>query len=92
MRGFNPQIARLARDTARKLQSVGKSVKIIDVGKKGNDILRRDFANLIVDRIELREVKHIGFVNADEIAKRVIQLFNEGGFDVCTLIHLESYR
>ena len=50
--GFNSQIARLARDTARKLQSAGKSVKIITVGKKGNDILRRDFANLIVDRIE----------------------------------------
>ena len=63
--GFNSQIARLARDTARKLQSAGKTVKIITVGKKGNDILRRDFANLIVDRIELREVKQIGFVNAD---------------------------
>ena len=87
--GFNSQIARLARETARKLQSAGKTVKIITVGKKGNDILRRDFANLIIDRIELREVKQVGFVNADAIARKVIALFNEGGFDVCTLIYSE---
>lgn len=87
--GFNSQIARLARDTARKLQGQGKTVKIITVGKKGHDILRRDFANLIIDRIELREVKQIGFVNASAIADKVIALFGEGGFDVCTLIYSE---
>ena len=87
--GFNSQIARLARDTVRKLQNAGKTVKIITVGKKGNDILRRDFGNLIIDRIELREVKQVGFVNAQAIADKVIALFNEGGFDVCTLIYSE---
>src|ERR1700754_1327285 len=61
--GFNSQIARLARETVRRLQNAGKTVKIITVGKKGYDILRRDYANLIIDRIELREVKQIGFVN-----------------------------
>jgi len=64
-------------------------VKIITVGKKGYDILRRDFSALIVDRIELREVKTIGFANADAIAKKVIAQFNQGEFDVCTLIYSE---
>jgi F-type H+-transporting ATPase subunit gamma len=85
--GFNAQIARLARDHARRLQADGKTVKIICVGKKGFDILRRDFAKFIVERVDLREVKQIGFTNADAIAKKVIQLFNKGDFDVCTLFY-----
>jgi F-type H+-transporting ATPase subunit gamma len=87
--GFNSQIARLARDHARRLQASGKTVKIITVGKKGNDILRRDFGNLIIDKFELREVKQIGFANADAIAKKVISLFNAGEFDVATLFYSE---
>jgi F-type H+-transporting ATPase subunit gamma len=85
--GFNSQIARLAREHARRLVAEGKTVKIITVGKKGNDILRRDFANLIIDRVDLREVKQVGFVNADTIARKVIQLFEAGEFDVCTLFY-----
>jgi F-type H+-transporting ATPase subunit gamma len=85
--GFNSQIARFARDHIRKLQAAGKTVKIITVGKKGYDILRRDFSSLIIDRIELREVKTVGFVNADAVAKKVIQLFQEGQFDVATLFY-----
>ena len=87
--GFNSQIARLARENVRRLQAAGKTVKIITVGKKGNDILRREYGSLIIDRIELREVKQVGFVNADAIAKKVIGLFNEGQFDVCTLVYSE---
>ncbi len=87
--GFNSQIARLAREHVRRLQREGKEVKIITVGKKGADILRRDFARLLIERLELREVKQVGFVNADAIAKKIIQLFNEGGFDVCTLFYSE---
>jgi F-type H+-transporting ATPase subunit gamma len=87
--GFNSQIARLARDHIRKLIADGKTVKIITVGKKGNDILRREYGRLIVDRIELREVKQIGFVNADAIARKLIALYNDGQFDVCTLIYSE---
>ncbi|TKD38149.1 MAG: F0F1 ATP synthase subunit gamma, partial [Mesorhizobium sp.] len=85
--GFNSQIARLARDHIRKLLADGKQVKIICVGKKGFDILRRDYAALIIERVDLREVKTLGFVNADAIAKKVIQLFNDGGFDICTLFY-----
>ena len=85
--GFNSQIARLAREHARRLIAEGKTVKIITVGKKGHDILRRDFASLIVDRVELREVKQVGFVNADQIARKIIKLFEAGEFDVCTLFY-----
>ncbi|TWG53136.1 MULTISPECIES: F0F1 ATP synthase subunit gamma [unclassified Aminobacter] len=85
--GFNSQIARFARDHARRLIAEGKTVKIITVGKKGYDILRRDFADKIIDRIELRDVKQIGFANADAIARKVISLFNKGEFDVATLFY-----
>ncbi len=85
--GFNTQIARLAREHARRLIADGKTVKIITVGKKGYDILRRDFADRIVDRIELREAKQVGFVHADGIARKVIAMFEAGGFDVATLFY-----
>ncbi|MBP1887772.1 F0F1 ATP synthase subunit gamma [Sinorhizobium mexicanum] len=87
--GFNSQIARFARDHVRKLLAAGKTVKIICVGKKGFDILRREFASLIIDRIDLREVKKIGFENADQIGHKVIALFEKGEFDVCTLFYSE---
>jgi F-type H+-transporting ATPase subunit gamma len=85
--GFNSQIARFARDHIRKLLAAGKQVKIICVGKKGFDILRREYGNLIIDRVDLREVKTLGFGNADAIARKVIQLFDEGQFDVATLFY-----
>src|SRR5690606_18437754 len=80
--GFNSQIARLAREHIRKLLAAGKTVKIVTVGKKGHDILRREYASLIIERIELRDVKQVGFANADAIGRKVIALFNEGQFDV----------
>ncbi|TIQ24311.1 MAG: F0F1 ATP synthase subunit gamma, partial [Mesorhizobium sp.] len=64
-----------------------KQVKIICVGKKGFDILRRDYSSLILERVDLREVKTLGFANADAIARKVIQLFSQGGFDICTLFY-----
>ena len=87
--GFNSQIARLARDHARKLLADGKTVKIITVGKKGADILKRDFGSLIIDHFDMREVKQLAFVNADQIGRKVISLFSEGAFDVCTLFYSE---
>ncbi len=87
--GFNSSIARFVRDDVRKLQAAGKTVKILCVGKKGYDILRREYADLIVDRVDLREVKNIGFANADAIGKRVMTMFEAGEFDVCTLYYSE---
>ncbi|MBB5536568.1 F0F1 ATP synthase subunit gamma [Rhizobium giardinii] len=87
--GFNSQIARFARDHVRKLLAEGKTVKIICVGKKGFDILRREFSSLIIDRVDLREVKKISFENADQIGKKIIGLFEKDEFDVCTLFYSE---
>ena len=85
--GFNTQIVRLARDHARRLIADGKMVKIFCVGKKGYDQLRRDMADRIVERVEFRDIKSIGFVQASSVADRVIDMFGEGQFDVCTLFY-----
>ncbi|WP_274423392.1 F0F1 ATP synthase subunit gamma [Chelativorans sp. YIM 93263] len=85
--GFNSQIARRAREHTRRLLKDGKQVKILCIGKKGYDILRRDFERSIIDRIDLREIKQIGFADASSIARRIIGLFEEGEFDVCTLFY-----
>jgi F-type H+-transporting ATPase subunit gamma len=83
--GFNTNIVRMARDHIRRLLGAGKNVKVITVGRKGNDQMRREFGKLIIDRVELRDVKDIRFENAQDIGRKVIALFNEGEFDVCTL-------
>lgn len=82
---FNSSIVRLARDTANSLIAQGKTVKILCVGKKGYDQLRRQFEAQIIELIELRSVRQLGFENGDAIGKKVIQLFEQGEFDVCTL-------
>lgn len=82
---FNSSIARLARDKANALKAEGKTVKIICVGKKGYDILRRQFAAEIIAFIDLREFKQVGFANAETIAQNVLTRFDNGEFDVATL-------
>ena len=82
---FNTAIVRLARDRALTLMSQGKNVKFFCVGKKGYDLLRRQFERQIIEHMDLRGVRSIGFNNADEIGRRVIALFDAGEFDVCTL-------
>ena len=83
--GFNSSIIRLARDHALRLLAQGKTVKILTVGRKGNDILRRSFRENIVDYVTFREVKQLGFTQADEVAHKLLALFNAGEFDVATL-------
>ena len=87
--GFNSNIARLAREHARALLDGGKTVKILCVGRKGRDALRRDLSSHIIDLIELRGIRSIGFENADEIGQRVLEMFANGEFDVCTLFFSE---
>ena len=84
---FNSSIVRLAREKINGLLAAGKTVKILCVGKKGYEQLKRNYEKLIVDTIELRSVKQIGYVNADEIGKRVIAMFEAGDFDVATLFY-----
>ena len=83
--GFNSSIARLARDHANRLLSEGKTVKILTVGRKGNDILKRQFADKIVEAISFRDVKNVGFAQAAMISEKVQSMFAAGEFDVATL-------
>jgi F-type H+-transporting ATPase subunit gamma len=85
--GFNSSIARLARDTAIRLLGEGKTVKILTVGRKGNDILKRQFGPNIVDTISFREVRQLGFVNAEQVGRKVLALYEAGEFDVATLFY-----
>ena len=82
---FNSSIVRLARERATSLMAQGKTVKILCVGKKGYDQLRRQFERQILELIDLRSVRQMGFVNADAIGAKIIALYNEGAFDICTL-------
>jgi F-type H+-transporting ATPase subunit gamma len=85
--GFNSNIARFARAQIEELKAEGKQVQILCVGRKGRDQLKRLYADLIVDTVEFTGVRQIGFANADEIGKRLLAWFDEGKFDVATLIY-----
>ncbi|HET9176147.1 MAG TPA: F0F1 ATP synthase subunit gamma [Pseudolabrys sp.] len=82
---FNSSIVRLARDRANALIADGREVKILCVGRKGHEQLRRLFGKQIIETIELRGVRTIGFEQADMIAKKILALFEQGAFDVATL-------
>jgi F-type H+-transporting ATPase subunit gamma len=84
---FNSSIVRLARERALALMNEGKEVKFFCVGRKGYEQLRRTFDKQIVDHVELRSVRQLGFVNAEDIAKKVLARFDTGEFDVCTLFY-----
>jgi len=84
---FNSSIVRLARERAYALMNQGKEVKFFCVGRKGYEQLRRTFDKQIIENVELRSVRQLGFVNAEDIAKKVIARFNAGEFDVCTLFY-----
>ena len=83
--GFNSGIARLAREEAIRLTSAGKTVKILSVGRKGNDILKRTFASSIVEVITFRDVRQLGYVNAKMVGDKVLAMYAAGEFDVATL-------
>ena len=83
--GFNSNIARLARDYTRKLQAEGKTVKILTIGRKGAEQLRRDFGNAMIDHVDLRGVRQLGYTHALDIAQRITKRFDNGEFDIATL-------
>src|SRR5258705_499943 len=84
---FNSSIVRLARERALALMNQGKEVKFFCVGRKGFEQLRRTFDRQIVENIELRSVRQLGFVNAEDIAKKIIARYEAGEFDACTLFY-----
>ena len=87
--GFNSNIARLARQDAVRLAAAGKTVKMLMVGRKGADALRRDWGRTVVDRVDLKSFKQLSYANAEGIAGKVLAMFEAGEFDVCTLYFSE---
>jgi F-type H+-transporting ATPase subunit gamma len=85
--GFNSSIVRLAREKAYQLSSQGKTVKFFCVGRKGYDQLRRQFEKQIVELVDLRSVRQVGYDNANDIAQKVLARFEAGEFDVLTLFY-----
>jgi F-type H+-transporting ATPase subunit gamma len=83
--GFNSSIARLARLEAQRLLADGKTVKILTVGKKGREQLKRDLSQYFIGHVDLSEVKRIGYANAQAITRDILTRFDAGEFDVATL-------
>ncbi|AEI94697.1 F0F1 ATP synthase subunit gamma [Roseobacter litoralis] len=85
--GFNTNIAKLARAHAQKLQGEGNEVKILTVGKKGRDQLKRELGSLFIGHVDLTEIKRVSYVDAQGIAKDVLNRFDVGEFDVATIFY-----
>ena len=85
--GFNSQIVRHARKDIEAHVAAGRTVKILTIGRKGRDILRRDYGKLLVGHWDLSGVKRVGYANAAEIAQDVLARFDAGEFDVATLYY-----
>ncbi len=83
--GFNGNIAKLAKSHAQKLLADGKTVKILTVGKKGRDAIRRDLGDHFVGHVDLSEVKRMSYADAQGIAKDVLGRFDAGEFDIATI-------
>ena len=87
--GFNSNIVKLARIAAKQLLAEGKTVKILSVGKKGRESLKREFGALLVDHVDLSDVKRVGYDNASAIAQNVLHRFDAGEFDVAKIFYSE---
>lgn len=85
--GFNSNIAKLARAKAEELKAAGKTVKILTVGKKGRDAIKRDLGDLFIGHVDLTEVKKVGYENAQDIARDLLAKFDGGEFDVATIFY-----
>ena len=89
---FNTNIVRAVRQKIARLQSDGKTVKILCIGKKGHVMLRRQYADEIIDVVDMSAVKRIGFADVAPISQRLLSMFEAGEFDICTLFfaHFKS--
>ena len=83
---FNSSIGRATRTLVRRLEAEGRTVKLLPVGRKGRDYLRREFADRIVDDVSYAGIKRIEFRQARELASRIADMFGHGEFDVCTVV------
>jgi F-type H+-transporting ATPase subunit gamma len=85
--GFNTNICRKAKVFFEKALEEGKNLKIIVVGSKANDQLRRKYNQYIIDRVSLKDEKVVSFAKAQEITDKILNLFTRNEFDVCTLFY-----
>ncbi len=85
--GFNSSIVKKTRAALVRLRGEGKTVKILTVGKKGRDQLRRDHSDKLIGHVDLTEVKRIGYANAQDIARDILNRFDGGEFDVATIFY-----
>jgi F-type H+-transporting ATPase subunit gamma len=87
--GFNSSITKLAREHAERLIREGKTVKMMTVGKKGNDALKRVYGKYIVDAVNFQGSKSVQFDHATGVAAKVLSKYEAGEFDICTLFFSE---
>ncbi|MEC9201803.1 MAG: ATP synthase F1 subunit gamma, partial [Pseudomonadota bacterium] len=87
--GFNASIAKLAKERALALKAEGKTVKILCIGRKGGDLLKRDFEDDMLETVTYQGFKSVGFEQAQEVAKQILELFETEAFDVCSLYYSE---
>lgn len=87
--GFNSSIARKARVDVVRLRGEGKTVKILCVGRKGADILKREFADLMLDTVDFKAVKQMSFAEAETVTGQVLKMYEAGEYDVCTMYFSE---
>ncbi len=85
--GFNSNIIKKAKNYFAKIINEGKELKIITVGSKGNDQLKRGYGDKIIESISFKESKNANYFDADKVGKIVIEKFKAGEFDVCTIFY-----
>ena len=85
--GFNSNIIKKAKSFFSKISNEGKELKIITVGSKGNDQLKRVYGKKIIENISFKESKNPNYFDADKVGKKIIEKFEAGEFDVCTIFY-----
>ena len=84
---FNSSVSRATRALVRKLEADGKTVKILAVGRKGRDFLKREFADRIVGDVTYVGRRTVEYVHASDLAEKITAMLNDGQFDVCTMVY-----
>ena len=85
--GFNSNICKKAKNYFEKILKEGKSLKIFTVGSKGHDQLKRNYGKFIIEKINFKGLKKISYKEAEEVGKKIIELFNDSKFDVCKIFY-----
>ena len=85
--GFNTNICRKAKSYFENILKEGKTLKIFTIGSKGHDQLKRAYSQYIIEKINYKNVKKLTYNEAEDVAKKIIKLFNDSQFDICTIFY-----